>query len=175
MVVFRCLGSAGPHGPGTDPWKRQQGQAARLQRGGSSGERNSDNCVRARGRREGQNHIQCCGYGQTETRSPGSGCSAFAAPSPYRPSALEASQMRGKPQLCASHSWGNLSKAHPRQRLIPEPRGPPSDPSSAREKPLSDSPQPLQSLGDLSAPWLAGGGTSSLRSAAPPRLLSGAV
>lgn len=28
-------------------WKRQQGQSARLQRGGSSRERNSDNCVHA--------------------------------------------------------------------------------------------------------------------------------
>jgi len=36
--------------------KRQQGQSARLQRGGSSGERNSDNCVHAEGG-EGQNQI----------------------------------------------------------------------------------------------------------------------
>lgn len=31
--------------------KRQQGQSARLQKGGSSGERNSDNCVHAGGER----------------------------------------------------------------------------------------------------------------------------
>lgn len=32
---------------------------------------------------------------------------------------------------------GTLQKHIPGQRLIPEPRGPPSDPSSGREKPLS--------------------------------------
>lgn len=87
--------------------KRQAGRSARLQREGNSRERNSDNCVHAVGGEKAQIRSNAVGKDRLKPDTPACVFSAFAGMNPYRPSALEVSQMK------KSHNYVHLTAGKP--------------------------------------------------------------
>lgn len=107
----------------TEPWKKQQGQAARLQRGGSA-EKGIQIIVFIRGGGE-RAKIRSNAAGRDRLKPDPLARAVLPLPLySYQPSTLEVSQMKGKPQLCASYSWETVSKHIPGRDSFLNPRAP---------------------------------------------------